>query len=261
MIAAFIRLAWFGNKKVKQKIIRYFNQGAATYDTSAEVQTYVAKQLALRIQPITPQKILEIGCGTGLLSEHLTALFPGTEVLLTDIAPTMVQICRERFRHLSHIKTDCVDAESAAHFVDAQFDLITSSMTLHWFESFSGSLQKLIDALAPGGSIHFAMLGKGSLCEWQAMCESLGLNVATPVFPEMRLIENDFPDVKFEREIYQQRYKNAYAFLNSLKCLGARASHPHHIPVSSGKLRQLFRRYTHEISMSYEIIYGSYTKL
>src|SRR5437762_1931232 len=128
---------------MKRKIIRYFNQGASTYDSAAEVQTYVAQQLVARLENISAKEILEIGCGTGLLSQQLISLFPDASFLLTDIAPVMVETCQNRFMNQPKIKIACLDGETIA--VESKFDLITSSMTLHWFDDVTQGLEKIID--------------------------------------------------------------------------------------------------------------------
>ena len=60
--------------------------------------------------------------------------------MLTDIAPAMVQISQQRFINKPKVKVICMDGERLT--LPSQFDLITSSMTLHWFseleESFEG---------------------------------------------------------------------------------------------------------------------------
>ena len=82
---------------LKKQIIRHFNAGASTYDTTASVQARVAHGLTLRLPNVMPHTVLEIGCGTGLFSQYLPTYFPQASLWLTDIAPAMVAKCRQKF--------------------------------------------------------------------------------------------------------------------------------------------------------------------
>ncbi len=62
----------------KQRIRRAFDN-ATCYDEHARVQRHIADRLALRIAALSmPRKprILEIGCGTGFLTDALSKLIP-----------------------------------------------------------------------------------------------------------------------------------------------------------------------------------------
>ena len=80
---------------IKAAIAAAFSAAAGSYDAAAGVQRRVAGELAQRIArlPLDQPRVLEIGCGTGFLSRELLALDP-RELLLTDIAPTMIGRCR-----------------------------------------------------------------------------------------------------------------------------------------------------------------------
>ena len=243
---------------MKQKIINNFNHGARTYNSSADVQAFVAQQLASRLKLTSVNHILEIGCGTGMYTQHLIKRFPNASLLLTDIASQMVQACQERFSHNTLIKAVCVDGEKIE--TDKQFDLITSSMTLHWFENFKKGFDTLIKHLTPGGQIVFSMLGSESLYEWREICQDENVAVGTPLFPDKKTLQQEMPNLQIEVAMYKHFYKSAYEYLSSLKALGANTTLSEHTPVSAGKLRQLLRKYADGIEISYEIIYGCYTQ-
>lgn len=243
---------------MKEKIIHYFNQGATTYENAAELQINVAQNLASRLKNIPAKQILEIGCGTGLFSQHLLSQFPQASLLLTDIAPSMVQICNARFSNYSQVATACMDSETLSY--PKEFDLIASSMTLHWVGNIKACINNLTNHLAPGGVLMFSMLGENSLYEWREMCEQFHVPAATLLFPAHQWLKNAFPMLQIEIEMIKQPYASAHDFLNSLKSLGARAPYSGHVPASAGKLRKLLRHYSNPIEMTYEVIYGYYKK-
>ena len=77
-------------------------------------------------------RVLELGCGTGLFSRHLLAHYPDGTFVLSDLAPSMVEQCRRNLASggRGHVRFEVMDA--ARPTVDGPFDLIATSMTLHW---------------------------------------------------------------------------------------------------------------------------------
>ncbi len=244
---------------MKNKIIKCFNQGVKTYDQAAAVQLHVANALATRIKNISANKILEIGCGTGVFSEKLILAFPTAHFLLTDITPNMVAECQQRFKQYPQVNYLCLDGENIAD-LSQKYDLIVSNMTLQWFENIPASLEKIIAQLAPNGKLIFSLLGEKSLHEWQHMCGEFDITAGLKKFPQQSVLKDRCNDLHLENELFQFSYQSAHGFLRSLKNLGATATDTQYIFTSVGKLRRLFRAYSDEVKMTYDIIYGCYTK-
>ena len=245
---------------MKERVRECFNKGAESYDSAAIVQAKVAKYLSKRIPKIIPHTILEIGCGTGLFSQEILAFFPKASILLIDIAPVMVETCKMRFKDFLNVETISMDGELLKD-LDFSFDLIISSMSLHWFTEISASFNKIISKLSSGGQFVFAMLGNNSLPEWREICNQHNFPNPMPSLPQVQRLKQDFPHIEFEIETLTQSYNSIYDFLTTLKKIGAVATHENYAKSSSGALRQLVRRFDEEIIISYEIIYGVYKKL
>lgn len=240
----------------KNQVVDRFNQGAATYDTAATIQRVIAERLASQLAGIQADTVLEIGCGTGLLSQHLSVLFPEASLLLTDIAEKMVEQCKQRFPHHPNITTAPMDGENLK--VNQQFDLIVSSMALQWFVNLKQGMTNIFQQLTPRGRFIFALPGSRSLQEWHALCQAFHLPIATPLFPSLSTLKSISPDLKIEAITYQQDYPTAYLFLHSLKQLGSRATHADYKILNAGKLRQALRESEKQITITYEIFYGEY---
>jgi malonyl-CoA O-methyltransferase len=246
----------------KKQIINCFNSGAYTYNAAADIQQVAARGLAARLSGILPASILEIGCGTGLFSQFLPQHFPGARILLTDIAPEMLRVCQQRFVAEPNIVMVCQDGEALT--TPGGFDLIVSSMTLHWFTDFFASVEQIIAKLNPGGTFIFAMLGDKSLLEWREICEADSHCRPTPTFPKADAVRTAFPKLQIDVDVTHVTYTNTYQFLKTLKSIGANATDINHITLSPGRLRRIMRAFdktgADNISIAYEVIYGSYTK-
>lgn len=240
---------------MKKRILHCFNKRAETYDESATIQAAVAERLAKKIVHVPASSILEMGCGTGLLTKQLLPHFSKSHIHLVDIAPAMIAFCQKRFEKES-LHFSCMDGEEPKF--DKKYDLIVSSMTLHWFNNIKKSIEVFKNQLLPKGRLIFSMLGKNSLFEWHDICRQHDFPIPTPSFPDRMQLQSDFPELQITTEIMTERYETIYHFLTTLKKIGATATHPFYQPLSSGKMRTLLRQYQKEITISYEVIYGTY---
>ena len=241
----------------KSRIVDAFTRRAGGYDMAADVQWLVARRLADRIQaaPLAKaRRILEIGCGTGFLSAHLADAFPQGDLVLTDIAASMLARCKsrvgERPRYL------VVDGERPEG-LDGQFDLIASSLAFQWFVDLPAGLRRLASLLAPGGRMMFATLGRDTFGEWRSAHQALGLVCGTPDYPGA----DDFPwpngvGCQMEEEILRQPYADGHDFVRSLKALGAGEPSPGHRPLSPGAMRRLLASLEGGFAASYHILFG-----
>lgn len=241
---------------MKSRIINCFNKNADTYDLVGSVQARVARALAERLPSHPYQRLLEIGCGTGFLSQHLLSKFPTTKMVLTDIAPRMIEIIKNKFSH-ENVSFICEDGEEMV--TTYPYDLIVSSMTLQWFINHAKSLKNIYSNLSSGGHFYFAMLGENSFKEWHEITQLKNLSLPRPRFIPLTEITTIFHNIHLEKETIVQPYDSLSHFLFSLKKLGAAAAE-NYIPSAVGNMRKLLREFNSPIEISYEIIYGQYVK-
>ncbi len=74
-----------------------FSAAAVTYDQVAHVQCEVADRLLLSLATVRrPERVLDIGCGTGYLTRRLADLWPHAWIEGVDFAPGMIDQARHR---------------------------------------------------------------------------------------------------------------------------------------------------------------------
>ena len=230
-----------------------FDAQAEVYDSVARVQAEVARRLAARLAG-APKRILEIGCGTGLLSAQLRAKFPGTELVLTDLSPRMLGQAKRR-----------LGAGAEYRVMDGQwpdvslgtFDLIVSSLAFQWFDDLSAALARLGGMLAPGGVLAFATLGAESFAAWRQAHEEMGL----PCGLRDYVGAENFPwpvgfECRLEAEMIEERHADGRHFIRGMKTLGAARSPSNHRPVGAGRFRALLARFGSGFTARYQVLYG-----
>jgi SAM-dependent methyltransferase len=100
------------------------------------------------------QKILEVGCGEGAMTERITRLYPAAAVTAIDITPNVGRL----FRGQTSSVTFCQESvEEVARREPGSFDLVILADVIHHVPAeFRRSLLSAIaQAMAPGGSLIF----------------------------------------------------------------------------------------------------------
>lgn len=240
----------------EKRLVQAAFSRAAQYDSVATVQAEAATRLAHKIAarlPAAPARILEIGCGTGLLSRQLAAAFPAAHLTLTDISPAMLERCRARLGPGPTYRL--LDGEMADG-IEGPFDLIASSLAMQWFADLPGSLARLTRLLPPGGRLVFATLGRHSFKEWRGAHQALGLPCGLHHYPGPA----DFPPqaglaAHIEEEMIAEHHASGQAFVQALKTLGAATPRPGYRPLPPGAFRRLLARLEGDFAVTYHILY------
>jgi malonyl-CoA O-methyltransferase len=247
----------------KAQVARAFSQAAGGYDAAAAVQREVAARLAASILegglPAGP-RVLEVGCGTGFLSRALLAAVPGGHWLLTDIAPTMLERCREALGDEPRAVLRAMDGEHP-DVAEGSFDAVVSSLTLQWFEDLGAGLGRLARCLVPGGRLFFATLGCGTFAEWRAAHARLGLQSGGLALPDPQR----FPWPAGGRGVLREerlvaRHTDGRAFLHSLKAIGAHLPAAGRAPLTAWQLRAVLRELGVGCSATYHVLYGCFER-
>ncbi len=122
----------------KRGVVERFSQNALGYEQHARLQKLVAARLAGFFPNKQYADILEIGCGTGFLTEHLLASYRGAHFEITDLSRTMLEQCADKFPGHQKLRFSLLDGERVGQ--DKRYDLIATSMTVQWFAQPAQSL-------------------------------------------------------------------------------------------------------------------------
>jgi trans-aconitate 2-methyltransferase len=106
--------------------------------------------------------VLDVGCGTGRLTEQLIARLPLGRVIGIDQSSNMVSVAREYLkRHGDRLQLLVADA--AALPICEEADAVFSTATFHWVLDHPRLFRSLHDALKPGGRLVAQCGGAGNL--------------------------------------------------------------------------------------------------
>lgn len=140
------------------------------------VLDYLPKNLA-------PQRILELGCGTGNLTLKLAEKYPAAELHLADFSAGMIAQCEARVGSKAKIVPHIRDFREL-HFERESLDLVASTISLHHLTDNEKQtlFGKVFQWLRPGGVFVFSDQFAGKTEEtygrhqehWHAAAKELG---------------------------------------------------------------------------------------
>lgn len=133
------------------------------------------------LAPKAEERILDLGCGTGQLTEKIAAR--GAKVIGIDQAAEMVVKARQNYPMLQF---EIADARNFQF--DQPFDAVFSNAALHWIKEPDAVIRSVQQSLKPGGRFVAELGGKGNVGAIVTALSSLDLNppIANPwYFPSI----------------------------------------------------------------------------
>jgi malonyl-CoA O-methyltransferase len=145
-------------KRAHHGDIAHFDRWAASYDRTpghslfARVHRPVVDAVCTGIGP---QRVVDVGCGTGRLLEALLARLPGAELVGVDPAEGMISVARSRFAGEPRIRFEVATADHLP-LDDGCADVVTTTLSFHHWERQEASLREVARVLGPAGRLLIA---------------------------------------------------------------------------------------------------------
>lgn len=158
-----------------------FSAAAPTYSRAADVQALAAARLMAYLPAgLRPVRILEVGCGTGLLTARLRRCFPESSLDALDLAPAMLEQAR---RHLPDAGIQWLCGDLRHMPAGPGYQLLASSAALHWLQPAVNGFEAVRRQMADGAHLVCAVMLDGTLRELR----QLRRRIAPDKPPEIRL--------------------------------------------------------------------------
>jgi len=217
----------------KEIIKTSFSRSHSTYHEAARIQRQMAVDLVQQIKKHRNQfdRVLELGVGTGLLTQSLTNQLVVETLYCNDLMDAS---------HLIKTPHQFIIGDAEEITYPDHLDLIVSNAVVQWFDDLPQFFKKAANHLNPEGILAFTSFGPNNFKELRAVTGE-GLAYFTLAQLEA-LIESDF-EVVFSRETEVcLKFDSVKTLLKHLKETGVNALGGQRLTKS--RYRQLIENYS-----------------
>lgn len=140
--------------KVRSKAA--FDEQAPIYDEGMQgdharaLYPCILEEARRAMEGIPVPSVLDVGCGTGMLSERLLGAFPSCRLTGVDLSPAMVERARARLAGRAEVRE--ADAERLP-FHDGAFDLVVCNDSFHHYPDPDRAAFQMWRVLRKGGAL------------------------------------------------------------------------------------------------------------
>lgn len=236
-----------------------FNRHAKTYDENTPVQETLGESLLAGIPgEFAPQRILDLGCGTGRLAVSMQQRWPQASIVGVDFAPEMLRRARCQAPRANFYEGDL--CEFLRLQPDGAYDLVISNASLQWVVH-QADLFRQIRRVTKHGHIAFSSFGPQTFCELRTI-------LAAHVPTHAHLLPLPSPgqwqaqvdgELRVRRDRVMHHYESVRAFLRVLQQSGTSYSTARRA-LSVGALRRIESGYVAKfaeeagIPVTYELL-------
>lgn len=136
---------------------------AEDYSSSSSQQKKWGRELLAKLHLEGHERVLDIGCGDGILAVEIADLVPEGSVLGIDSSKEMIQHASESFPPEEYPNISWMVLDATHLDFEGEFDVVFSNATLHWIKDHLPVLHGIKRSLVPDGTVLIQMGGKGSV--------------------------------------------------------------------------------------------------
>ncbi len=249
---------------------RSFERAATSYEAAASLQAEVAGRLLERLDWIRlqPERLADLGAGTGLCSRRLSKRYPQARIYALDLAFQMLREARRNGpRFFSRVSYLCGDIQQLP-LGSSSLDLVVSNLTLQWCDDLRATFGDIVRTLRPGGLLLFSTFGTDTLRELRHAWAAVDDRVHVNAFADLHDVGDAMAgaglrDVVVDADRLTVYYSGLHGLMRELKAMGAHNVNRDRPRGLTGKSRMARVEAAYEaqrkrqgLPATYEVVYG-----
>ena len=225
-----------------KQVRRAFSRASTSYDAAAQLQHAVEARLLESLDYLddpalkreVPQRVLDLGCGTGRASLAMQKRWPKAQIVSLDLALPMLQqarnAARQRVGWLSNSfaqKPTQVSADARAlPLADGSIDVLFSNLCLQWVEDLEALFAGFRRVLKPHGLLLVSTFGPETLWELREAFAHADAAPHVSPFADIAgfgdaLVRAGFHQPVLDREDERTYYPDLPALMREQRAIGA----------------------------------------
>lgn len=246
-----------------------FERAADGYDEYAVLQRQIAEEMLERLSSVTikPERVIDVGCGTGFCTRRLHKTWPSAHITGLDLASSMVQQASGQKGWLSK-QSYCQADATVLPVRTASMDVVFSNLMLQWCDPVA-AFSEFRRVLKDDGLLMFSSFGPDTLKELRQSWAAVDKRPHVIDFADMHdhgdaLLQAGFREPVMDVDRYTLTYSDVLGLLRDLHGIGSRNVMPGRRSGLMGReaLRNLEQAYQQladnegRLPASYEVVYG-----
>lgn len=211
-----------------RRIRKSFSEASLQYDVLTSLHKEIGRELSRKvIDNDNVDHILDVGMGTGWLTNRLSFFLPDSQIIGLDFAPGMVEFAKKKYEDITVIQGNgCV-----LPFKPATFDMLISNLAYQWIGDFSTAFKGNYEVLKPAGKIYLTMFGYNTFKELfdsleqtreQEKSDNLGIaRLKTMEDIKEFAVQAGFKQVQCDYEIIKVHFPDMFSLVKWIKNIGA----------------------------------------
>jgi malonyl-CoA O-methyltransferase len=250
----------------RDEIRQTFDAAASRYDRHAALEQEVGARLMERLEFLksSAERIVDLGCGTGLASAELKRKFRKAQVIGLDCSRAMLAGLLRRSGLMRPLRAVCSDYATLP-FAAQSLDLVFSNLAFQWCAAPAQLFSEVRRVLKPGGMLLFSTLGIGTLQEPATAWLNSHRDAGVAGFLDIlelgdALMAAGFQQPVMDAERLTLNYPDVGSLVNELEATGmARFLRGGNLSGSLDALEAAFQplRMNDRYPVSFEVVYGT----
>jgi len=205
----------------KQLVKKCFNKHFETYHEKAVVQQEIALKLTKMLSDLGVKSMnnaLEVGCGTGFLTQHMVADIGVSNYYINDLAEVAYNENVALLNANEEQKFIYVPGDAEKINFPKELDAVISTSTIQWFNELQSFFEKVKMTLNREGLFAFSTFGPNNFKEIKEV-SNIGLTYK-PLSELEQLLSPSFEILEAREWLVEKEFANPIEVLRHMKLTG-----------------------------------------
>lgn len=202
----------------KNLIRKRFAKAVSTYGKKANVQKYIAEKMLGLTEDLIPadrhERVLEVGCGTGMFTRMYLEQFTPEKLWLNDICPEVESF----FDDLNGPNFRFIAGDAEKTEFPKRLGIIASCSAIQWFDNPEAFFNRCTGILDSEGYMAISTFGKNNM---QEISSITGFSLAYRTLNELKsALEKNYDIIHASEETVSLKFDTPMDILKHLKETG-----------------------------------------